>query len=383
MRLASLLAHEKDTRPANLPMERHGLKLTIEHPRGTQRTLYNDEGKKVYSVHMHHHYGYFNGTKGRDGDEVDVMVGPLKDAKEVYVVHMKDMGPDPAEREDEDKVMIGFPTADAAKRAFLLHYPPDFYEGLTALPVATFKNKLAQAQLPYRKKKLTARAIVAAISRRKENAEVRSQSGHLAAAHTEHAGSGRSSVAGRLPGGVRVVIDEDKKKQKHTVGTLGGSKDRKCPKCGSDQVGLLPPDFETWRCQDCGKTFEIKATTLGESFKREHKRLVRILRHGDKKERHKEALKQQKELEARSPLASATETFTISTSPEVMARFKRFLRHVQWCSLVGHTCTVAMDIDGDGPDVFYVDKPNVKHEKGKVVEHGQRRVEMVQSPAFD
>lgn len=151
-----VIAHANDTKVVNKKMKRHGLAITIEHPKGSLRILHDDKGKPVYKKLMHSDYGYFNKTTGRDGDEVDCMVGPIPDAKEVFIVHMKDLGPVKSEREDEDKCMVGYQSADAAKAAFLAHYPATFYDGMTALPVAVFKKRLKTAQLPHRKKKITA-----------------------------------------------------------------------------------------------------------------------------------------------------------------------------------------------------------------------------------
>lgn len=75
---------------------------------------------------------------------------------DAHAKDMRDLGPVPSEREDEDKCFVGFPSADAAKAAFHAHYPTSFYGGLTALPVVDFKEKLANATLPYRRKKITA-----------------------------------------------------------------------------------------------------------------------------------------------------------------------------------------------------------------------------------
>lgn len=197
---AQLTAHSKDTQVVNTKTVRHGLPITIEHPKGTQRKLHDDAGNVVYKVHMHNSYGYFNNTKGRDGDEVDCFLGPDKNAKEVYVVHMKDMGPVPSEREDEDKCFIGFTSPVAAKTAFLLHYPENFFESMTTLPVALFKRKMKQAQLPHREKKIHAAAILRAYC--------------LAA------------------------------------------KGKKCPDCGSKNFVLMPTDFETAKCKACGKTWD-------------------------------------------------------------------------------------------------------------------------------
>jgi hypothetical protein len=166
---------------------------------------------------MSNHYGYINKTRGRDGDEVDCFIGPLKNAKEVYVVHMRDMGPVPSEREDEDKCFIGFPSADAAKAAFLRHYRPDFYESMTAMPVALFKDKMAQASRPYTHTKI-------------------------------HAEGGRPGVYPRVRGtkphaGVAISRKMDS----------AGPAKAVCPNCGSKKYGLMPTDFETKKCSVCGK----------------------------------------------------------------------------------------------------------------------------------
>ncbi len=151
-----LLAEKGDTKPVNRKVFVHGLPVTIEHPRHTTRILHDAKGNVVYKRFMYHHYGYFDGTKGRDGDAVDCFLGPLANAKEVHVVRMVDKGPVPSEREDEDKCMVGFPSADAAKQAFLQHYPADFYGGMVSLPVAEFKERLRTASLPFHTRKIHA-----------------------------------------------------------------------------------------------------------------------------------------------------------------------------------------------------------------------------------
>jgi len=134
-----------------------GLSVVVEYPKGSVRELKNDAGETVYKRLMRYSYGYFEHTQGRDPDEVDVILGPFADTcKSAFIVHMLDKGPDVDEREDEDKVLFGFGNAVAAKLAFFSMYPKSFFGGLTELPMATFKEKLATASLPYRRKKLTA-----------------------------------------------------------------------------------------------------------------------------------------------------------------------------------------------------------------------------------
>jgi hypothetical protein len=150
----TMAAHAKDTPVIGNKIKSHGLSIVVEHKKGTRRILHDDSGKVVYSQNLHHDYGFIKNTKGRDGDEVDCFIGPMKNAAEVFIVHMLDKGPVVAEREDEDKTFIGFPSADAAKTAFLLHYRKDFYGGMTSLPLADFKKKLKTAKMPYREKKI-------------------------------------------------------------------------------------------------------------------------------------------------------------------------------------------------------------------------------------
>lgn len=49
-----------------------------------------------------------------------------------------------------------------------------------------------------------------------------------------------------------------------------------------------------------------------------------------------------------------TETFTISASPDVMKRFRRFLALLHCNSTWGHSATFCMPLDGDGSDRFKI-----------------------------
>lgn len=80
---------------------------------------------------------------------------------------------------------------------------------------------------------------------------------------------------------------------------------------------------------------------------------------------------------AKSP-TDQTKTYTIRAPQEVLTRFERFLAHVQRCANIGHSTTVGMEIDGDGPDYFYVEDPKLP--KGKDVSDSEKRVEV---PAAD
>lgn len=121
-----------------------GLPVTVEYKAGSRRTLRNRRGEVVYDKRMRNHYGFIRATVGRDGDEIDVIIGPDQDAEFVYVIDMIDLGPDVAQREDEDKVMLGFADQDAAEEAFLWMYPETFLGGTKEIPLHVFRDRIAR-----------------------------------------------------------------------------------------------------------------------------------------------------------------------------------------------------------------------------------------------
>lgn len=95
----------------------NGFNITIEQPSGSVRSGKDASGKE-WSVTMNNTYGYFKGTKGKDGDHIDVFLGPKLDSREVFVVDQ--VKPDGSF--DEHKVMMGFDSVDEAKQAYLSNY---------------------------------------------------------------------------------------------------------------------------------------------------------------------------------------------------------------------------------------------------------------------
>lgn len=113
-----------------------GLPISIENPRGSARRGRDASGKE-WSVEMAHHYGYIrafrNGdkrvtTEGKDGDHVDVFIGPDPEQGMVYVVNqVKANG-----HFDEHKVMLGFDSAAAAAKGYRDSYSPG-WKGLGSM----------------------------------------------------------------------------------------------------------------------------------------------------------------------------------------------------------------------------------------------------------
>jgi hypothetical protein len=94
-----------------------GYDVTIENPKGSVRSGKDADGNE-WSVTMNNDYGYIRGTEGVDGDHIDVFLSDNPETGDVFVIDQ--VNPDGTF--DEHKVMYGFKSALAAKRAYLANY---------------------------------------------------------------------------------------------------------------------------------------------------------------------------------------------------------------------------------------------------------------------
>lgn len=93
-------------------------------------------------------YGFIAGFKGADDDDVDVYLGPDEESLWVTVIHQLKRSEALLWNEyDEDKVMLGFESADAAKAAYLAHYDDERYFGsMSVFRLPDFREKLHRVQ---------------------------------------------------------------------------------------------------------------------------------------------------------------------------------------------------------------------------------------------
>jgi hypothetical protein len=128
----------------------NGLDLTLENPRGTERTGRSKDGRE-WSVTLPHHYGYIKGTTGKDKDHIDFFMGPNPDSDHVLIINQRKLETSNLKLEtgaaaqfDEHKIMLGFPDAASAARGYLAAYEPGWKGLQSAVPttVAGLKHWL-------------------------------------------------------------------------------------------------------------------------------------------------------------------------------------------------------------------------------------------------
>lgn len=91
-----------------------GFDVTVENKKGSTRSGRDPSGRE-WSVKMPADYGYVRGTKGVDGDHIDVYLGPqASEEGPVYVVNQNNLDGS----FDEHKAMVGFRSETEAVRTY-------------------------------------------------------------------------------------------------------------------------------------------------------------------------------------------------------------------------------------------------------------------------
>lgn len=121
-----------------------GFDIAIENPKGSVRSGVDADGNE-WSQEMRNTYGYFEGTKGKDKDDVDVFIGPNPLSESVFVIDQLNS----AGEFDEHKVMFGFDSSEEAREAYLSNYE-DGWTGLgdiTKVSVDDFRKWVTNSEV--------------------------------------------------------------------------------------------------------------------------------------------------------------------------------------------------------------------------------------------
>ncbi len=113
-----------------------GLAISIESPKGSTRKGTDEDGNEWAST-MQADYGYLKGTKGADGDQVDIFFGDTLESDQVFIVNQNNQSGE----FDEHKVMLGFANAAAAEAAYRGSYSENWagFGSMERLTVDEFK----------------------------------------------------------------------------------------------------------------------------------------------------------------------------------------------------------------------------------------------------
>ena len=126
-------------RPLQGSIDFNGLPISIETGRSRIREWQDPHNGTSGMTRMNLPYGYIRGTKGTDGDQLDVIVGPDHQAPEVYVVHTNK--PSEFTDYDEDKCFLGLNSPEEAMRHFRAAYDnPGFFGSMSIWPFEDFKE---------------------------------------------------------------------------------------------------------------------------------------------------------------------------------------------------------------------------------------------------
>jgi hypothetical protein len=122
----------------------NGLKIKLENPKGGIRKGLTPSGEIKWESRLFADYGYIAGTRGVDGDEFDVFIGPHLDSEIVYIVDQIDQKTGDF---DEHKAMLGCRTEEQAKELYLKNFSAGWKVGpVRSMTFPQFKIWLRQGK---------------------------------------------------------------------------------------------------------------------------------------------------------------------------------------------------------------------------------------------
>jgi hypothetical protein len=301
-----------------------GLHIRIENPAGSVRSGVDRVTGKPWSTKLTHDYGEIVGTNGVDDDPIDVFLGPNKSAPFVYVIHQlqKQTG---EWDEDKCFLGFNDAMAAKAAYYKNYDHPELFYGDIETIPFDVFKQKVlthtgdtmihgawdgisVTVGDPVTVDGMRGRGVVTEdngsdvivrfrngdhIKRKKYNVHNLGSNTY----HSKYMSAGEETVEREnapisVPHGTNKRIEKEgalfcvvsdgvdknfgcygNRDQANAV--MNGksfiepdipanmyASQAKCPACGSRKFALMPTDFETAKCRQCGKTWDMKAAGL-------------------------------------------------------------------------------------------------------------------------
>lgn len=121
-----------------------GLDVSIENPKGSTRSS-KAGAPEPWSVTMPATYGYIKGTRGSDGDHVDIFIGDKGENNRFWVINQNHVG---GRRHDEHKVVTGVDSADEAVALYKASFADNFGDKVFGSVSGEFTPAALKARLP-------------------------------------------------------------------------------------------------------------------------------------------------------------------------------------------------------------------------------------------
>jgi len=137
MRLALTFTSKQDVADKLEATTFQDIELLIDRPKGFVQTGVAEDGTEWAREFLFDN-GFIRGTRGGDGEGLDVFVGNQADAPIAYWITQRDS----SGAFDEFKVMLGFTNQADAIDAYLAHVPAEFFAGVQEVTVEAMKALL-------------------------------------------------------------------------------------------------------------------------------------------------------------------------------------------------------------------------------------------------
>jgi hypothetical protein len=115
----------------------HGIPIAVDRPTGFVQKGKSKDGKSWERTYKND-YGFIEGTRGGDKEELDVFIGPDSESRDVYwATQLKDDG-----SFDEYKLIVGVSSVGEARRIYLDHIPGKYLDKIEKMDVAKLHSLL-------------------------------------------------------------------------------------------------------------------------------------------------------------------------------------------------------------------------------------------------
>ena len=253
--------------------------VTIENPKGSVRSGVDANGKE-WSITMNNTYGYIRGTKGVDGDHIDVFLSDDIDGwNGTHVFIIDQYNPDGTF--DEHKVMLGFNEQEEAEAAFLSNYDKEWAVNRrlddSSVLIEDFEKWIASSQRktkPFSEYKGVKNAETSTVvSGTNRLQEIKTRITELKPLQQEAHTKSDIFEEARIISEINDLFAEQRKLEKEDVSRMETT-----PLTSTEEYTITPAQYTTKR----GKVLDMHLVKFGKSLTKEQQRAAKELAKSEK-----------------------------------------------------------------------------------------------------